>query len=270
MGRRKAQKRVWVTQGGDRYADRVSLAREIPFTIQVRAGQAVRNVVETLRTPGHDYELAAGLLYGEGYIRRADDLSHMTYCMDDVTRQEYNLLTVVLRGGKMPVIAEPSPMVIDGVACGTSSSNLLQALAERELPALSSGPMITREIVQAAVASLPAQPSGMATAGLFTTDGEARIVRTDVDPLHALEKVIGWGVLQDHLPFADSFLVLSGPGRFRTLQRCAVAGIPLVCVSGGCTSLAVSVAHRRNMTLIAATDGKLTIFTGERRLLQAT
>jgi FdhD protein len=135
--------RVWVLDNGQARYQRETLPREQPFTIQVRAGRQRRNAAETTRTPGHDYEFAAGLLYAAGYIDSRDDFAHMTYCVEDAVRQEYNLLTVALRATRLPALPRPEEVIVDGSSCGVSSDNLLAALASRSLPALPAFSMST-------------------------------------------------------------------------------------------------------------------------------
>ncbi|MFW6070735.1 MAG: formate dehydrogenase accessory sulfurtransferase FdhD, partial [bacterium] len=239
--------------------------REIPFEIQLRAGRTLRTVANTTRTPGHDYELAAGLLLSEGFIHSRHDVSHMTYCMDERALQEYNLLTVVLHSRHMPQPPQPEQMVVDGVACGVSSQSLLEALQQRALPPIPDGPTISAETLLQ-MAGQEAGDAHSATATLFTFEGQLRAHRQDVHPRNALDKLLGWGLLNDHLPFHDAFLWLNQRPTFALLQRCAVAGVPLLCSTLPPSSLALSLAARHNITLLHAAGDQITVYSGDQRL----
>jgi FdhD protein len=253
---------VWRLSDGQTAREQSALPREIPFEIQVRAGRTVRTVANTLRSPGQDYELAAGLLLSEGYIHSRHDFSHMTYCVDQPVQQEYNLLTVVLHRQQMPQPPQPQQVVVDGLACGVSSQSLLEALHQRNLqPAPQARPDV-ETVEQIAMQMGAGIETALVQAALFTIDGESRAVRADAHAQNALDKLLGWGLLNDQLPFHQSVAWLTSRATFAILQRCAVAGISLLGSLGTPTSLAVSLAGQFNITLLGLTDGEVVVYAG--------
>jgi FdhD protein len=251
--------RVWVLDNGQARYQRETLPREQPFTIQVRAGRQRRNAAETTRTPGHDYEFAAGLLYAAGYIDSRDDFAHMTYCVEDAVRQEYNLLTVALRATRLPALPRPEEVIVDGSSCGVSSDNLLAALASRSLPALPAFSMRPEGILSQAGSA----PSG---AAFFDGGGELQVERADVRPLQALDKLLGWALLNDRLPLGAGVLWLPGPADYAMIERVALAGVPVAASRGHPSSLAISAAHRQGVTLLLVKGDTLRVYSGRERL----
>lgn len=253
-------RRIWVLQDGQARQERERLPRELPFTIQVRAGRERRKAAETTRTPGHDYELAAGLLYSQGYIASRHDFSHMTYCVEDAGRQEYNLLTVALRAPRLPALPRPEEVVIDGNSCGVSSDNLLAALAARVPPTLPGGPVLP---VAALLAQAAQAPSG---AAFFDAAGQLQVVRHDVRPLQALDKLLGWALLNDRLPLGAGVLWLPAHADYAMMERAVLAGAPVVASRGRPGSLAVSAAHHHGITLLAIRQDSVWLYTGRERV----
>lgn len=251
--------RVWLLEDGNERFERQELPREQPFTIQVRAGRERRNAAETTRTPGHDYELAAGLLYAAGYIASRDDFAHMTYCVADAGRQEYNLLTVALHAPRLPALPRPEEVVVDGGSCGVSSDNLLAALAGRiqhRPPDFAIEPQ-----------SLVAQAGQAAGSAAFLDQaGALQAARADVRPIHALDKLLGWAVLEERLPLGAGVLWLPAPADYAMIERAALAGVPVVASPGPPTSLAISAAHRQGIALLAVKGESIRVYSGGERL----
>ncbi|MDT8306638.1 MAG: formate dehydrogenase accessory sulfurtransferase FdhD [Anaerolineae bacterium] len=254
--------RIAVLEDGAERQERATLPREQPFTIQVRAGRQRRNAAETTRTPGHDYELAAGLLYAAGYIHDRDDFSHMTYCVGDGMRQEYNLLTVALRAARLPTLPRPEEVIVDGTSCGVSSDTLLAALAARERP---TPPPFS--LTPAALLAQAADPP--AGAAFLDANGELQVARTDVRPLQALDKLLGWAVLGARLPLPAGMLWLPAAADYAMLERAVLAGAAVVVSRGQPSSLAISTAHRHDITLLAVRPDAVLTYTGRERLQTA-
>lgn len=265
MSRSTIKQNITILSNTEQRRQKATLSREIPFEIRLRAGRTLRTVANTTRTPGHDYELAAGLLLAEGFIHSRRDFSHMTYCMDQRALQEYNLLTVVLHSRQMPQPPQPEKIIVDGISCGVSSQSLLEALEQRALPPLPDGPLIGVDALLRMAHEVAGDPQS-ATAALFTSNASLRARRHDVHAPNALDKLLGWGLLNDHLPFHHSVLWLSERPTFALLQRCAVAGIPLLCAAAPPTSLAISIASRHNITLLHAAGDQIAVYSGETRL----
>ena len=274
MARSRVKQKVWIARGGRLKREKAVLAREMPFEIQVRAGRERQSVAHILRTPGNDYELAAGLLYAEGYLDNKQGFSHMTYCMDDATRQEYNLLTVSLRANHLPRPPQPDRTVIDGRTCGVSSEGVIEATLalheQRQNMPLPAGPQVAPDVLRhlpeiADGARAPRLGAAGAAAALFDPAGTLLELREDVAAANALDKLVGWGLLNGRLPFHEQILLVTGRATFSTLQRAALAGIPLVCCRQPPSTLAVSIAYRFDITL-ATVAGEVAVYTGRERI----
>jgi FdhD protein len=248
------------------------LAVEEPLEIRLRAGGEQRTVAITMRTPGDDYELAAGFLYNEGIVASRHDVAEMTYCVDDGD-QEYNTLRVELRAETLPELPQLERHFFTNSACGVCGSTMLDDLAKRTLPALSAGPVV----MPALITSLPdtlrksqavfESTGGLHAAALFDTTGKLLALREDVGRHNALDKLIGWGLLNGALPFTDKILLVSGRASYELLQKSVVAGVSLFCAVSAPSSLAVETAARFGVTLVGfLRGGRFNVYTGGGRI----
>jgi FdhD protein len=224
-------------------------------------------VLQTTRTPGHDYELAAGFLYRAGYLQRLTDLVQMTYCVGSGTEQAYNLLTVTLRGEALPQPPVAEQVVVDGIACGVSSQTLLEAWERRAVAAPAAGPAIAPTLLPAWGAALAQEiRPGAGYAALLAADGEVLVVRDDAAPQHALHKVVGWGLLENHLPFHEGIVIYGGRVTFATVEAAIAAGASILGSRRRPSSLALSLAYRCGLTLLSWEGTQVTVYTGRERL----
>ena len=247
------------------------LVTEEPMEIRVRSGSSEPVALAvTMRTPGNDFELAAGFLRTEGIIRSRDDFAQLAYCLNGDGTQEYNVVTVDLR---VPVDLQARRRdFVANASCGLCGKQTLDQI-EVDCPPLADGPVVARSVV----ASLPdrlraAQTVFDATGGLhaaatFGTTGGLRTLREDIGRHNALDKVVGSALLADELPLADSVLLVSGRVSFEIVQKAAVAGIPFVAAVSAPTDLAVEAAERVGMTLVGfLRGGGYNLYTGEERI----
>ncbi|MEZ4714828.1 MAG: formate dehydrogenase accessory sulfurtransferase FdhD [Caldilineaceae bacterium] len=275
MARGKQAKRTIRTFDGARISRRTDyLTVEEPLEIQLRAGGERRVAAITMRTPGNDYELAAGFLYTEGLIAAKPDITQMIYCTDgDAARQEYNALAVYLHRAALPDLPSLDRHFFTNSACGVCGRVMLDELADRELPALGEGPRVT----PATLADLPAtlrqaQPmfdatGGLHAAALMDVDGTLLAVREDVGRHNALDKLVGWALLNGHLPFTDKLIMVSGRASYELLYKARIAGAPILCAVSAPSSLAVDLAERFGMTLIGFLRGaRFNVYTGDARV----
>jgi len=250
---------------------------EEPLEIRVRRmeeGRAVtRSVAVTMRTPGHDFELAAGFLFSEGLVSRREEIGEIAYCRD-VGEQEYNIVTVRLRS-----FAAFDPSLLNRnfymtSSCGVCGKASLDAVEVKGCAPLPRGDLTLASEV---VAVLPdrlqesqdvfGRTGGIHAAGLFDAGGELREVREDVGRHNAVDKTVGSAFLAGRLPLADRILVVSGRASFEILQKALMAGIPVVVAVGAPSSLAVDLARRFGMTLLGfARDGGFNVYAGEERV----
>jgi len=238
--------------------------------------QGVRQTVAvTMRTPGNDFDLAAGFLHGEGVIGSRDDIEHITYCVDpDIdAAQQYNIVNFTLRGNLAPDLAPLERHFYTTSACGVCGKASLDTLRVRSCPVIQPGPEIPAEVLY----SLPGKlgeaqdvfqkTGGLHAAALFDTTGQPIQVREDVGRHNALDKLIGWALLQGKLPLSDSILLVSGRSSFEILQKALAAGIPIVCAISAPSSLAVDLAREFGITLVGFLRGeRCNVYTSPERV----
>lgn len=234
--------------------DRVAI--EEPLEIRV----AGASVAVTMRTPGHDEELATGFLFGEGLIDGPPRAAGPTA---DFAANIVELDVELLR-----TISERRFYTTS--SCGVCGKGALEEVAVHA-PAVAEGPVVPRELL----ADLPdrlRQPGFQATGGLhatglFSAAGELLCVREDVGRHNALDKVIGRALIDGQVPLSDRILCVSGRLAFELVQKAAVAGCPVLVGVGAPTSLAIQLAADRGMTLCGfARAGRINVYTGERRV----
>jgi len=233
-----------------RRADR--LATEEPMEIRVdEPGGEQRTLAVTMRTPGHDFELAAGFLFTEGLIDPGD-LRGVRYC--DVPREEqhYNVVTVAV-GRPLPDLAARAFYTTS--SCGVCGKASLEALDVQCAP-VAPGPEVAPEVLTALPEELRRvqrvfdRTGGLHAAALFDAGGKLLSSREDVGRHNAVDKIVGAELMAGNLPLAGRILLVSGRASFEIVQKAAVAGIPMVCAVSAPSSLAVDAARRFGMTLV--------------------
>jgi FdhD protein len=232
------------------------LAVEEPLQIRVNG----RDLSITMRTPGHDRELAAGFLFTEGILKtRADVLS--IDCGE-------NSVTLTLADGVDPGTARNFYTTSSCGVCGKASVDSLHAAGCAMLPPL----QVSREIVHGLPEKLRAAQAvfehtgGLHGAGLFDAGGNLELVREDVGRHNAVDKLIGAAFLDGRLPLMNRILMLSGRASFELVQKAVIAGIPVVAAVGAPSSLAVQTALRFGMTLVGfVRNGRFNIYSGVTR-----
>ena len=251
------------------------LATEEPLEIRLQAAEQTRTLAVTMRTPGNDFELAAGFLLSEGVLTSRDDLKGITYCVDKTVdeAQRYNIVNVRLRGAELPDLAGLERHFFTSSACGVCGRAGLEGLEARGLGKLESTFKIHPDIITGLPNKLrEAQglfevTGGLHAAGLFDLSGELLQLREDVGRHNALDKLLGWAMLESQLPLKNCLLMLSGRASYELLQKALVAGVPFVCAVSAPSSLAVDVAKRFNMTLLGFVRGEtFNVYCGEERL----
>ena len=233
------------------------VAVEEPLEIRV----AGRPLAVTMRTPGHDEELALGFLHGEGLI----DGPRVAGPPADLAAN-----TVEVAG---PPLHEPGPRAFYTTSsCGVCGKGALEQVAVHSEPA-APGPAIGRALLAALPGRLRqptfARTGGLHATGLFTPAGELVCVREDVGRHNAMDKVIGWALREGLIPLHPHVLCVSGRLSFELVQKAAVAGAPVLVGVGAPTSLAVRLAADRGLTLCGfARDGRVNVYTGVERAPQ--
>lgn len=264
---------------GQRRADQ--LATEEPLEIRLIAGQERRTLAVTMRTPGADFELAAGFLFGEGVITQRDQVRRISYCIDRTIddEQRYNIVNVELARDHLPDLERLERHFYTSSACGVCGKASLEALKLRECRAVAAGPQVPAELIYRLPEQLRAEQGlfaatgGLHAAALFTAQGELLALREDVGRHNAVDKLIGWSLLHgtgeaQRPPLEQCIMLVSGRASFEILQKCLAAGVPLVCAVSAPSNLAVSVAQAFGMTLIGFLRGeRFNIYAGPERIL---
>ncbi len=269
----KTKATVWVVENGKVRSRLDQLATEEPLEIRLVSPQ--KTVAVTMRTPGADFELAAGFLYSEGVVNSREDIDRISYCVDaDVDgEQRYNIVNVVLREGLSVDLQPLERHFFTTSACGVCGKASLEALRSREYPVIPNGP----EVSAAVIYSLPDQlrsaqrvfstTGGLHAAGLFDAQGTLLSVREDVGRHNALDKLVGSAILSDELPLNNRIVMVSGRSSFEILQKCLAAGVPIVCAVSAPSSLAVALAREFGITLVGFLRGeRFNIYAGKERL----
>ena len=250
---------------------------EEPLEIRVeftRNGvRETRAVSVTMRTPGNDFELAAGFLYGEGLLRGREDLAEISYCQSDEP-QAYNIVLVKLRPGVFfdsDALSRNFYMSSSCGICGKASLEAVEIRGCERLPdeGLSLDPAILSGLPEKlrAEQGLFDRTGSIHAAGRFDEAGELVSVHEDVGRHNAVDKVVGEAFLAGELPLGRTLLAVSGRTSFEIMQKALAAGIPMVVAVGAPSSLAVDLAKRFNMSLLGFTrpDG-FNVYAGAERI----
>ena len=253
----RTRRQVRVIEDGRARTRPDELATEEPLEIRLVVGDRRQSVAITMRTPGADFELAVGFLFSEGVIAGRDDVRRVTYCTDsDVdAEQRYNIVNVELAGAAAPDLRSLERHFFANSACGVCGKATLDALEARCAP-LAGGPDVPVDVLYGLPERLRTgqglfdATGGLHAAGLFTAGGELLAIREDVGRHNALDKLIGWAVLQGRVPLGTELLLVSGRSSYEILQKAITAGVSVVCGISAPSSLAVDLAERFGVTLV--------------------
>lgn len=265
----KTKTRVRVVEGGRARVRPDVLATEEPMEIRLISGEAKQTVAVTMRTPGSDFELAAGFLYGEGIVSSRDDVKKISYCVDVDAEQQYNIVNVELWEGREYDLRPLERHFYTSSACGVCGKESLDQLELRGCAVVPSGPKVEADVVT----SLPDKlrdaqglfdsTGGLHAAALFDREGNLLALREDVGRHNATDKLVGWALLEGKLPLSEHVVMVSGRSSFEILQKCLTAGVPMVCAISAPSSLAVDVAREFGMTLVGFMRGnRFNVYAG--------
>jgi FdhD protein len=267
-----ARVRVIAVDGDEVRRRQEAVAGEEPLEIRAAGpGQAAVAVAVTMRTPGDDFELAAGFLFGEGLLASADEIESIRYCQDvERAEQAYNVLTVQLR--RRFDVGSLQRNFYATSSCGVCGKASIDQVAVQCGP-LEPGPVVRPDVLRALPDALRAgqgvfeATGGLHAAGLFTPDGGLVALREDVGRHNALDKLVGERMLARATPLSGHVALVSGRASFELVQKAAVAGIPVLCAVSAPSSLAVDAARRLGLTLVGFLRGtRLTVYTHAERI----
>jgi FdhD protein len=250
------------------------VASEEPMEIRVVTPDATHSVAVTMRTPGHEFELALGFMLAEGLISGRQDVLDVSYCPDPDEIQQFNIVNVTLA----PTAAfDPTMLQRNFYAtssCGVCGKASLEALRTFGAATVGISPKITPAIIQQLPERLRAtqavfqRTGGLHASGLFTPDGELITMREDVGRHNALDKVVGHHVMEGDLPLSQHIIVVSGRASWELMQKALAAGIAAVVAVGAPSSLAVDLAQEFGQTLVGFTKpDRFNVYAGAHRIV---
>ncbi|MFB8385685.1 formate dehydrogenase accessory sulfurtransferase FdhD [Microbacterium sp. NPDC055910] len=268
-------------------ADQEPIVRRRPDTLAVEEPLEIRvagtPLAVTMRTPGSDIELAAGFLVSEGVLSRGEEFHSAIHCggpgTGGVTAENtYNVLDVTLAPG----VAPPSPDIARAFyttsscgICGKASIDAVETVSSYDLTSDHA------DVAPAMIATFPdrlreqqavfEKTGGLHAAALFdAASGEMLVLREDVGRHNAVDKVVGWALLNDRLPLRGTVLQVSGRASFELVQKAVMAGIPVLSAVSAPSSLAVELAAASGLTLLGFVRGDtMNVYAHPERLTNA-
>lgn len=269
------------------------VAVEEPLEIRLTAGSERRTLAVTMRTPGHDDELAAGFLFGEGLVRDRALLAGIRVFTEEEPGSASSppsdqaaardVVEVALAARRLPDLRSLERHFFTGSACGVCGRAALDESLMAGVEPAAPGPVVPAETVLGLPAALrAAQPGfdatgGLHAAALFDAGGRLLLAREDVGRHNALDKLVGRALLDGELGWGGGggpdrrlalhAVLVSGRASFEIVQKCAAAGVPLVCAVSAPTSLAVEMAERLRITLVGfLRDGRFNVYSHPERV----
>lgn len=238
-----------------------------------------RSLAVIMRTPGHDEELAAGFLLTEGIIKRPEDLLEVRAASDSDGLPLPNVVEVIMREQQMREVAESAftRHFAVSASCGLCGKDSINAVLCADEPIEIDDLRIDATRLYDLPARLRAAQAvfthtgGLHAAGLFNEQGELVLLREDVGRHNAVDKLIGYGLLRRTLPYARSFLLVSGRTSFEIIQKALRARIPCIAAISAPSSLAVELAERSGITLIGFLRARtMNVYTHAERIISSS
>ncbi|SDF04547.1 FdhD protein [Mucilaginibacter pineti] len=258
------------------------LALEEPLEIRLEHGdkdqRQVQNVSVTMRTPGHDGELATGFLFTEGIVKSLDDIEKASHCFIACAENKENVIQVSLAPGAVPNLQNTERNFYTTSSCGVCGKGSINAI--RTVGSFDTQTTDNDTINAGVLYQIPGilrrhqrifdDTGGLHASALFSAQGELLLLREDVGRHNALDKLIGAALNYNWLPLHQTVLLLSGRASFELIQKAVMAGINIVAAIGAPSSLAVQLAQEFNITLIGfLRNDHFNIYTAAHRVLMA-
>ena len=246
------------------------LAAEEP--LEIRVGDAPLSV--TMRTPGHDLELAAGFLFTEGLVqRRTQVLALEEPEPGPADENRDNVVVATLSPDAAPDFDKMRRHFFAASSCGICGKTSIDSVRSRTLSAPNPDFRLDPEILVRLPDALResqavfGRTGGLHAAALFDSAGKLLVLREDIGRHNAVDKVIGWALLENRVPLSEAILMVSGRGGFEIVQKAIVAGLPVVASVSAPSSLAVQLAREMGQTLIGFLRGRrFVVYSGDSRI----
>ena len=253
--------------GGKWVARADQVAVEEPLEIRVRG----RGIAVTMRTPGHDHELAAGFLLAEGIIRQRRDVVGIAPCA--ASPEPDNTLNVFLAARVKVDFAHLTRHVFAASSCGLCGKASIDAVRLHFAPVDSNVTVPAKTLLALPERMRKAQrifarTGGLHAAAIFDARGKLIVLREDIGRHNAVDKVLGHGFLKGKLPFAGHILLVSGRASFEIMQKALAAQVPVVCAVSAPSSLAVEFAQESGQTLVGFLRPEtMNVYSGSARIV---
>jgi len=248
------------------------LAAEEP--LEIRIGENPLSV--TMRTPGHDLELAAGFLFTEGLVQRREQIIALANATNDDDGKRGNVVRAEVAAEALPDFDKLRRHFFAASSCGICGKASIDAVRSRLLRTPNPDFRVEPKLIVSLPDALRSEQDvfertgGLHAAALFDGRGALLIVREDIGRHNAVDKVVGWALLNDRVPLSDCILLVSGRGGFEIIQKAIVAGIPVVASVSAPSSLAVQLARELRLTLIGFLRGnRFVVYAGEDRVAKS-
>ena len=247
--------------------DRVTV--EEPLEIRVGA----TTLAVTMRTPGHDFDLAAGFLLAEGIVQRPEEIVRIEHCREVRSpEEEGNVVIVRATAPAGDALDRAKRLLLTSSSCGLCGKGSIESIRGRFAP-VSSDARVSAEVLGSLPAKLRkaqesfSQTGGLHAAGVFDLDGTLLASREDVGRHNAVDKVIGHLFREGRVPLSEAILLVSGRASFEIVQKAVAAGIPILAAVSAPSSLAIDLARESRVALIGfLRDGDFNLYSAEERL----
>jgi FdhD protein len=270
-----ANEEVAGVRGVQRYVGQTSRVESdlLPVEEPLQIRMAGEDVVVTMRTPGHDDELAAGFLFTEGIIGGKADIESIGYCLDeaDAGVLSPNVINVTPTDRDLVDPRRWQRNMFASSSCGVCGKVSIEQVQGRRIYPTREGRLgvkpemlytLPDKVRQAQTGF--AQTGGLHAAALFTADGRLVVLREDVGRHNAVDKVVGLALIEDMLPLDEHVLVVTSRASFEIVQKALAAGVRVMATMSAPTSLAVELAQQGRLTLVAfLREGRCNVYTGE-------
>ena len=228
------------------------VAREEPLEIRVKG----ESIVVTMRTPGHDKELAIGFLLAEGVITNSSDVLEIAYCQQGEASLHKNILNVFLSPEVEINLDRLKRNVYASSSCGLCGKASIESLQNIFEPLNKIETVISVDKILTLAQKLRAKQStfdktgGLHAAGIFDRNGELLVLREEIGSHNAVDKILGHLFLKNHMPLEDCVLMVSGRASFEIIQKSLAGRVGIICAVSAPSSLAVDMAKESGQTLI--------------------
>lgn len=246
-----------------------ALAVEEPLEIRL----AGRRFTLTMRTPGHDEELAAGFLLAEGFITKASELGEIRRIRDKRGTDEPNTIDVILNVRAEGLRERLKRNFTISSSCGVCGKTSIESITQRVVAIhsdadVAASTMLTFGGTLRDSQQVFAATGGLHACGLFDLKGTLLALREDIGRHNAVDKIVGWALINEMLPLSDSVMMVSGRLSFEIVQKAAAAGIPILAAVSAPSSLAVELADEVGITLVGfLRDASFNVYTHHARIV---